>query len=84
MEIDLSEVPQGNRLDRVLEAIDGLATGDVLTLLSADNPQPLAEELKRIHGEDLDLQRLRWGGKTVSWRLHIKKSRMPSAYQPED
>ena len=34
--------------------------------------------------DDVDVQRIRWGGKELTWRLHVKKSRMPSAYQPEE
>jgi uncharacterized protein (DUF2249 family) len=83
MEIDIREVPPGDRLSRVLDAVTKLGFGEVLTLIADQDPQPLADDVKAAHGEDVDVQRQRWGGKPVTWRLHVKKSRMPSAYQPE-
>ena len=37
----------------------------------------------KSYREDVDIQRMRWGGKQIPWRLHVKKSRMPSASQPD-
>jgi len=83
MEIDIREVPEGERLSRVLTAVESLPFGEVLTLITAEDPQPIADDVKAVHGDDVDVERLRWGGKSLTWRLHMKKSRMPSAYQPE-
>jgi uncharacterized protein (DUF2249 family) len=84
MEIDIREVPEGDRLTKVLDSIEKLKIGEILTLITADDPQPIADDVLAAHGDDVDIQRLRWGGKSVTWRLHVKKSRMPSAYQPEE
>ena len=84
MEIDIREVPEGERLGKVISAVTKLPFGDVLTLITAEDPQPIADDVEKTFGEDVDIQRLRWAGKSITWRLHLKKSRMPSAYQPED
>ena len=83
MEIDIREVPEGERLSRALDAIESLPLDEVLTLVTAEDPLPMLQDIKAAHGDDVDVQRLRWAGKQISWRLHVKKSRMPSAYQPE-
>ena len=84
MEIDIREVPEGDRLGKVLAAVTDLPFGEVLTLIAGVDPQPIADDVLKSFGEDVDIQRMRWGGKDITWRLHVKKSRMPSAYQPED
>lgn len=83
MEIDIREVPEGERLGKVISAVTELPFGDVLTLITAEDPQPIADDVGKTFGEDVDIQRLRWGGKSITWRLFLKKSRMPSAYHPE-
>ena len=83
MEIDIREVPEGDRLSRALEAIQSLPRDEVLTLITAEDPLPLQMDIKATLGDDVDVQRHRWAGKEISWRLHVKRSRMPSAYQPE-
>jgi uncharacterized protein (DUF2249 family) len=84
MEIDIREVPEGDRLSKVLSAVQSLDYNQVLTLITERDPQPFADDIKAAHGDDVDVQRIRWGGKQTTWRLHVKKSRMPSAYQPEE
>ncbi|MEN8149541.1 MAG: DUF2249 domain-containing protein [Planctomycetota bacterium] len=84
MEIDIRQVPEGDRLGKVLAAVTDLAFGAVLTLITAEDPQGIADDIAKTFGDDVDIQRLRWGGKEITWRLHVKKSRMPSAYHPED
>jgi uncharacterized protein (DUF2249 family) len=84
MEIDIRPIPQGDRLTKVLDAVSDLPFGEVLTLLTDEDPEPLRVSIAEVLGESVDQQRLRWGREELPWVLHIKKSRRPSAYQPED
>jgi uncharacterized protein (DUF2249 family) len=83
MEIDIREVPTGERLGKVLDAVSDLPFGEVLTLTMSEDPRPLMDSIAEVHGEALDLQPHRWGIEDRPWLLHVKKSRRPSAYQPE-
>ncbi len=84
MEIDIREVPDGDRLDRVLQAIENLGKTEVLTVFAEEDPAPLASAVKRIHGDSVDLMKARWGSKELAWVMHAKKSRMQSAYEPQE
>ena len=83
MEIDIRQIPEGDRLSSVLSAAEKLPFDEVLTLITAEDPQPIATAVTAALGDTVDVQRLRWGGKELTWRLHVKRSRRPSAYQPE-
>ncbi len=79
MEIDFRTDPGEERLSRTLEAVERLRRGEVLTLLLPDDPEPLMDSLREIHGASLDLARLRWSTKEIPWILHVKRSLAPSA-----
>lgn len=83
MEIDCREIPEGERLDRAMAAIPNLGADEVLTLLLPDDPTSLGESLVNVLGTTVDVQILRWGLKDLPWLLHVKSSKMASAYQPE-
>jgi uncharacterized protein (DUF2249 family) len=74
MEIDLRQVPEGERLSRALDAFGNLAGREVLTLLCAEDPAGLADSLKSVHGPACDCQRLRWSTPGAEWLLHVKHS----------
>ncbi|MHC4471435.1 MAG: DUF2249 domain-containing protein [Planctomycetota bacterium] len=84
MEIDIREIPEGERLSRLLDAISDLGKKEVLTLLSEEDPAPLMDSIRSVHGDSLDLQKMRWGRKDLPWMFHVKRSLKPSAYQPEE
>ena len=74
MEIDMRQVPEGERLSRALDGFGKLTGREVLTLLCADDPAGLADSLKSVHGGACDCQRLRWSTPDVPWLLHVKRS----------
>lgn len=74
MEIDIRQIPEGERLSRVLEAARDLAPRQTLTLLCEEGPEGLVAELKTILGSEIDVQRIRWGVKDLPWLVHVKKS----------
>jgi len=84
MEIDIREVPEGERLSRLLDAISELGKKEVLTLLCEEDPAPLMDSVRGVHGDALDIQRMRWGRADLPWVFHVKQSLKPSAFQPED
>jgi uncharacterized protein (DUF2249 family) len=84
MEIDIREVPEGDRLSKLLDAVSGLGQKEVLTLLCEEDPAPLMDSIKDIHGDSVDIQKMRWGRKDLLWMFHVKRSLKPSAYQSED
>ncbi len=83
MEIDFREVPAAQHLERVLPAFPQLQRGEVLTLLCADDPEPLVLAVKQALGDTADVQKMRWGIKDQPWIVHIKMSLKPSSYHGE-
>ena len=84
MEIDIREIPEGDRLSQVLDAMGKLGRGEVLSLLCEEDPASLLDSVKDVHGTAYDLQKMRWGREELPWLLHVKESLKPSAYQAEE
>lgn len=82
MEIDIRDIPEPARLDRILGAVAGLGRKEVLSVLAEEDPQSLIDSIKNVLGNAVDVQKVRWGVKALPWILHVKKSLKPSAYQP--
>ena len=83
MEIDIRQIPEGDRLSKVLDAAGELPPKEVLTLLMEEDPAGLIDSMKATLGDRIDVQMIRWGIKDLPWVVHVKKSLRPSAYQPE-
>ena len=84
MEIDFREVPEAVRKERALAAVSDLGKQETLTLLLDEDPRDVVDSLKNVHGDGIDIQRIRWGLKDLPWILHVKLSLKPSAYQPSE
>ena len=65
-------------------AISSIGRKDVLSFLCEQDPTPLMDSIRDVHGSSYDLQKMRWGRADLMWVLHVKESLKPSAYQPED
>ncbi len=75
MEIDLRTVAEGERLSKVLAAVDGLGPDQVLTVLSTEDPAGLMESVRAVAGASVDIARIRWGLAELPWLCHLKVSR---------
>lgn len=75
MEIDIRQIPEGDRLSRALDAARALKPKQVLTLLLEESPEALVSELTTILGSEIDVQKIRWGVQDLPWVVHVKKSR---------
>ena len=84
MEIDLREVPEAGRLDRVLAAFGELGSNQVLTLLCDESPASIADSVQNVLGNRADVQTMRWGLEDLAWVMHVKKSLKPSSHHPAD
>ena len=82
MEIDIREIPEPQRLEKILAAFADLERKEVLSLLAEEDPENLIESLKNVLGTTVDVVKIRWGVKDLPWLLHVKKSLKASAYQP--
>jgi uncharacterized protein (DUF2249 family) len=84
MEIDIRQIPEGERLSHALAAVEGLSPKEVLTLLMEDDDSGLVDSLASVLGRKYDIQRIRWGVKDLPWVVHVKKALKPSSYHPEE
>lgn len=84
MELDIRQIPPGDRLERALDATRKLGPREVLTLLADEDAPGLADSLKTVLDSRFDIQPMRWGVKDLPFVIHLKKSLKPSAYHPEE
>ncbi len=84
MEIDFREAPEAGRAERVLSSISDLGPKELLTVLSNEDPVTIVDSVRNVLGDSVDVQTIRWGLADLGWILHVKKSRMHSAYDPGD
>lgn len=71
--VDLRAEPLS--LDSILVRLKRLKPDEVLTLIHAEDPQPLLDDLRSVHPGRWDFQRMHRTRTDGAWVVYVKRSR---------